>query len=192
MAASVDPLATVDDLTTYLGHPPANPQQAEWMLDGASAFVRTHCGWSISRETDVVWPRDASGGRLLTLPTLRLVAVASVLVDVPDWADAEEWVTTVTWSTAGMLYRESGWPDALQSVTVVGTHGYTAEEMPRDIMAVVCGLSSRMASAAGKGSATVQRVGNVQTSYNRDGAEQAGLTGLEQAALDRYRIRLVG
>jgi hypothetical protein len=178
VAASVDPLATVDDLTTYLGHPPANPQQAEWMLDGASAFVRTHCGWSISRETDVVWPRDASGGRLLTLPTLRLVAVASVLVDVPEWA--------------GMLYRESGWPDALQSVTVVGTHGYTAEEMPRDIMAVVCGLSSRMASAAGKGSATVQRVGNVQTSYNRDGAEQVGLTGLEQAALDRYRIRLVG
>jgi hypothetical protein len=118
VAASVDPLATVDDLTTYLGHPPANPQQAEWMLDGASAFVRTHCGWSISRETDVVWPRD--------------------------------------------------------------------------IMAVVCGLSSRMASAAGKGSATVQRVGNVQTSYNRDGAEQVGLTGLEQAALDRYRIRLVG
>lgn len=189
---SVDPLASVDDLTIYLGHAPTNVQQAKWMLDGASAFVRAHCGWSISRETDVVWVRDAFGGRLLTVPTLRLVAVASVIVDVAGWFDAEEWLTGISWSTAGLLYREAGWPDALAAVTVAATHGYTAEEMPLDIKAVVCGLSSRMVSAAGKGSATAQRVGNVQTTYNRDGAEQVGLTGLEQAALDRYRIRLIG
>ena len=45
---------TADDLTAYLGHPPANLTQAGFMLDAATEFARGYCGWS-TREPDAVW-----------------------------------------------------------------------------------------------------------------------------------------
>ncbi|GAB3467114.1 hypothetical protein [Actinophytocola sediminis] len=173
-------LATVDDLTAYLGHPPSNPTQAGWMLDAASEFVRGYCRWSITRETDVVWTLDAAGGRLLAVPTLHLVSVSSILVH------GVERVGEVETSSAGLLYLHAGWPTAYRSVVVRAVHGH--EQTPRDVLAVVCALTSRMLTTPGAGPMTSSRIGSVQITYGNDGAETAGLTRTEQIALARHRL----
>jgi hypothetical protein len=129
-------LATADDLTAYLGHPPDNPAQAAFMLDAASEFVRGYCGWSITREPDAVWTLDAAGGRLLAVPTLHLVSVSSILVR------GVERVGEIEISSAGLLYWPDGWPTGYRSVVVRAVHGH--EQTPRDVLAVVCALASRM------------------------------------------------
>lgn len=172
-------LASTDDLATYLGHPPANPSQAAFMLDAASAFVRGYCRWSITREA-AVWMLDAAGGRLLAVPTLHLVSVSSVLVH------GVERVGDVEASAAGLLYLQEGWPVAYNAVVVRAVHGY--DQTPRDVLAVVCALASRMLATPGVGPITSYRIGGVQVSYGRDGAETVGLTLTEQTALTRYRL----
>lgn len=173
-------LATADDLAAYLGHPPANPAQAGFMLDAASEFVRGYCGWSITREPDTVWTLDAAGGRLLAVPTLHLVSVSSVLVR------GVERVSEVETSAAGLLYRSAGWPTAYRSVVVRAVHGH--EQTPRDVLAVVCALASRMLATPGTGPVISSRIGSVQLTYGPDGAESVGLTLTERTALDRHRL----
>lgn len=172
-------LATTDDLAAYLGEPPANPAQASFALDAASELVRTYCGWSITREPDAAWTLDAIGGRLLALPTLHLIAVASVLVDGKPVDDAES-------SSAGLLYRHAGWPNGYGSVEVHADHGH--DTTPRHIVAVVCSLASRLLATAGQGPVTGYRVGGVQITYGRDGGESIGVTLAERLVLDRHRV----
>jgi hypothetical protein len=173
-------LATADDLTAYLGHLPANPTQAGWMLDAASEFVRGHCRWSITREADAVWTLDAAGGRLLAVPTLHLVSVSSVLVH------GVERVGEIETSAAGLLYWHAGWPTAYRSVVVRAEHGH--EQTPRDVLAVVCALASRMLTTPGTGPITGSHIGSVQVNYGPDGAESVGLTHTEETALSRHRV----
>lgn len=173
-------LATTDDLAAYLGHPPANPGQAGFMLDAASEFVRGYCGWSITREVDAVWTLDATGGRLLAVPTLHLVSVSSVLVR------GVECVSEVEASTAGLLYRRGGWPTGYRSVVVRAVHGH--EQTPRDVLVVVCAVASRMLTVPGTGPVTSHRIGSVQVTYGPEGAETVGLTRIEEAALTRHRL----
>lgn len=173
-------LATSEDLAAYLGQPPDNPSQAGFMLDAASAFVRSYCRWSITREPDAVWTLDAAGGRLLAVPTLRLVSVSSVLVH------GVERVGEIEASAAGLLYLQAGWPTGYNAVVVRAEHGY--DQTPRDVLAVVCALASRMLATPGVGPITSYRIGGVQISYGRDGAETIGLTQTEQTALTRYRL----
>jgi hypothetical protein len=172
-------LATSEDLAAYLGHPPDNPAQAGFMLDAASAFVRGYCRWSITSEA-AVWTLDAAGGRLLAVPTLHLVSVSSVLVR------GVERVGEVEASAAGLLYLQAGWPTGYNAVVVRAEHGY--DQTPRDVLAVVCALASRMLAIPGAGLITSYRIGGVQINYGRDGAETAGLTQTEQTALDRHRL----
>jgi hypothetical protein len=173
-------LATTDDLAAYLGHPPGNPAQATFMLDAASEFVRGYCRWSITRETDAVWTLDAAGGRLLAVPTLHLVSVSSVLVH------GVERIGEIETSAAGLLYWRVGWPVGYRSVVVRAVHGH--EQTPRDVLAVVCALASRMLTVPGIGPVTSHRIGSVQANYGPEGAETVGLTQTEQTALARHRL----
>jgi hypothetical protein len=177
----VTALATADDLEKYLGHPPANPDQATWYLDAASAFARSYCQWSISYEADVEWTLDGPGGCLLALPTLHLIAVTALSVndELVDPAELEL-------SQTGLVVRRCGWPHQLGGIVAVATHGYS--ETPRDVTAVVCSAASRMLGGAGKGSVTTERVGGVQVTWGREGAEASALSKTEVNALDRYKL----
>jgi hypothetical protein len=146
------PLATAEDLTAYLGQPPNNPTQAGFMLNAASAFVRGYCRWSITREA-VVWTLDAAGGRLLAVPTLHLVSVASVLVH------GVKRVGEVEARADGLLYLQAGWPTGYNAVVVRAEHGY--DQTLRDVLAVVCALASRMLATPGAGPITSYRIGGV-------------------------------
>lgn len=111
-------------------------------VDAASAFVRGCCRWAITSEA-VVWTLDAAGGRLLTVPTLHLVAVSSVLVHrVARVSDVEA-------SAAGLLYLHAGWPTGYNAVVVRVEHG--CDQTLRDVLAVVCALASRMLATPGAG-----------------------------------------
>ncbi|WP_158884015.1 mobile element protein [Amycolatopsis anabasis] len=90
----------------------------------ASARFRGEVRHPVSRVADEeVW-LDGTGGTVLTLPAAPVVAVTTVEVDGQP-------VTDFTWSRQGQLRRATGWPDELDVVRVVYTHGY--EPVPEDI-----------------------------------------------------------
>ena len=132
--------------------------------------MRAYCGWAITREADAVWTLDAAGGRLLAVPTLHLVSVSSVLVHGVERARSRP-------VRAGLLYRRAGWPAGYRSVMVRAVHGH--EQTPRDVLAVVCALASRILSTPGADPITSHRIGSVEVTYASDGAETVGLTRTE-------------
>lgn len=150
------------------------------MLDAASEFVRGYCRWNITREPDATWTLDPAGGRLLAVPTLHLVSVSSVLIH------GTEQVQDVEISSAGLLYRRAGWPSAYRSVVVRADHGHN--HTPRDVLAVVCALASRMLTTPGAGPITSHRIGSVQITYSLEGAESFWFTQSERCALNRHRL----
>lgn len=177
-------LATPDDLTAYLGAEPPSAAQAAFLLDAATAVVRSYCGWSITKTEDVtVWTLDSRGGAVLTVPTLYLRSLVAVVVRGTPVELSE-----ITFSASGVLVRPyHPWPVGLGAVAVQGTHGY--DEPPADVKAVVCSLASRGVVLAGKGPVTSYRVGGVQINYAANGPDATGLSDAETRVLDGYRLR---
>lgn len=106
---------------------PFTPSQVR----AAGEQVRVECGWHIAPTVTETLTLDSAGGRVLTLPTLRLVAVTEVR-DVTG--DTPEVLTGWRQSKVGMLSRVS-WPVGFAAVEVDLTHGYP--ECPPDLLAVL-------------------------------------------------------
>ncbi|MGW5720780.1 hypothetical protein ACWEVP_31725 [Amycolatopsis sp. NPDC003865] len=184
---SLPPLASLDDLTAYLGVPPLNEAQSTFMLRSASALVRLHCRWPITKvEDSTTWVVDSNGTELLTVPTLALRSVTAVSVRGKP-VDLSE----VSYSASGVLcLRRYLWPVGPDAVTVTGVSGH--DEPPDELVAVVCSLASRSTAMAGRGPVTAYRVGGIQVTYGRNGdGEVIGLSPIESAVLDRYRLPLL-
>ncbi|ADG97634.1 conserved hypothetical protein [Segniliparus rotundus DSM 44985] len=109
----------------------ADHGRAEQSLRAATAAVRDHCRWHIAPVVAQTENVACDGGRVLALPTLRLVSVQSVTVD-------GEQITGYRADPAGLLVRESGWPEG--TVTVEFTHGY--DDAPA-VAALICEQAAR-------------------------------------------------
>jgi hypothetical protein len=184
---SLPPLATLDDLTAYLGVPPTNDAQATFMLSSASALVRLYCRWPITKvEDSTTWVVESNGTELLTVPTLALRSVTAVVVRGTP-VDLSE----VSYSASGVLYRRRYlWPISPDAVSVTGVSGY--DDAPDELVAVVCSLASRTTVMAGRGPVGSYRVGGVQITYGKNSAgEVIGLSPIESAVLDRYRLPIL-
>lgn len=152
--------------------------RAQMALDAASAEIRGYCGWTISAETDIQADLDVScTRRVLLLPSLMVTAVTSVTEDGTVLA-----TTDYSWSSAGMLRRESGcWTEGYGKVSVVFSHGYAT--VPDDVVQVCCRLAADdLADPTGRRRSV--RLGSMQIDY---------ATGQPQSdpntvTLDRYRI----
>ncbi|OXM69631.1 mobile element protein [Amycolatopsis vastitatis] len=72
---------------------------------------------------DEIW-LDGHGGTVLFLPTAPVLAVATVEV-------RGQAVTDYTWSRDGVLRRRACWPDELNAIRVVYTHGH--DPIPDDV-----------------------------------------------------------
>jgi hypothetical protein len=171
----VAPLATPADLRRLTGGAWADGLAALDALEAASSAVRTYCGWHISTEVEATAVVDRDGGRVLTVPCLHLTAVHMVLDQDGATLDGYQW------SAMGALFRPGRWPAGFRAVTVTYSGGYPV--VPRELVAVVCGLAGRYSTPAGVASWTV---GSQTLTFS--GEAGPGLTSVESAVLDRYRI----
>jgi hypothetical protein len=174
---ALDLLASVDDLSGRLGRAltAAESDRAELLLADASAAVRSYTGQHISQSETT--SRLRLRGGTVRLPQRPVIDVASV-------ADTDGVDLDVTWVAGDRLVVTNayltGWVD------VTYTHGY--EEIPSEIIAVVCQIAGRAfgrpADESGMQSETIG-----QYSYTVGVAAAAGGLGLlndERAVLDRY------
>ncbi|MFJ4168382.1 hypothetical protein ACIPY3_02615 [Paenarthrobacter sp. NPDC089714] len=149
----------------------------EPLLKGASAGLRRYAGWHIAPVLEETLVGDGPGGRLLLLPTGRLLSVVSVdnggTVMDPAVVDA---------SKAGMLeLRDGWWTSRLGAVSVRVRHGFDladAEDVRQIVKQVVANaLSSPMG-------ATREQAGTVSISWATTAPGVSGGLSLLQRDLD--------
>lgn len=88
--------------------------------DAASAAVRGYCRWHVAPVVEETITVDGSGGKVLQLPSMRVVDVLEVSV-LGCVLDASEFA----WSAAGLLELHGKWfPKHYRSVEVTLRHGY--------------------------------------------------------------------
>jgi len=181
-------LATVSDVEARLGRALTADEQdrLEAILDDVSAVIRSYTGQQFDRAetTDRLKVR---GGKV-TLPQLPVVAVDTV-VNMDGNAVAHRWYAGATVELLLSVPDEWAWePYRITPswVDVTYTHGY--DEVPADIVAVVCQVALRAfgtdATAAGVVQESIDdysyRVGTIAASG------PAGLMADERAVLNRY------
>lgn len=144
---ALDPLASESDLAT-LGVDISDASLAALALDMASAAVREAAGSPISALVSTV-DVEGGAGRWLSLPFTPVREVTEVAIDgdpVSDWR-----------LISGSLFRRDGWASCLPTVvTVTAAHGYN--EVPADIVLLVCELAGAGISAAIEGVEVKTRV----------------------------------
>lgn len=153
------------------------------------SWVRRYCGWHVLGEITETITVDGSGSRLLQLPTLRVVAIASV--SELSWSGSEDVDTPIrdrvdfTWSTHGVLERRRGcWTRERRGVTVTLTHGFADADV---VLGVIVAAAARQVGAPGGN--VLSRVGDI--AYQSSGAGAAGGAAFlqsEYAVLDHYRL----
>lgn len=175
---SLDPLASVEDLEGRLGRALSDDEadRAELLLADASATVRSYTGQQFTAATnDTARLRSRSG--IVILPQRPVTAVGGVedtdgnTIDF-TWYDGDRFTltnVTVCW------------------VDVTYDHGY--DEIPEDIIAVVCQIAGRaMGTPSDQTGLSSESIGTY--SYSVGAAAAAGTAGLlndERTILDRYR-----
>ncbi|MGA5467171.1 hypothetical protein [Mycobacterium sp. NPDC050041] len=153
---------------------------AERLLSASLATARRFCGWHVAPVQSDVVKRDGDGGRLLRLPTLRLVTLTSVIENGVDiTADVVE-----SGDAAGCLYKAAGgrWCRGIANITVSFTHGF--DDAP-DFDAALLSWIDRTSFAAGGGRPNV--VGPVQWPVE-EMATGSAFSAVERSLLESFRL----
>jgi hypothetical protein len=158
-----------------LAEPPSGVDAQSWAA--ACEAVRGYCGWHIAPSVVEKITVDGPGGSLLLLPTLRLTDLTEVTSDGRP-------VTAPEWSEAGMV--RGSWSSRFRGITATITHGY--DECPAEVLEIVRDLakSGGRVGVSSQSSGPHGVVYGMTTASSQAGA--VGLSKLQQAALDRYRI----
>lgn len=190
-------LANVDDLETRLGRTltAAEGPRAEALLEDASAAVRGYTGQQITRPDPADDDTRTATARLKVVGgTVRLPQ--RPVNDVTSVKDTNGNDVLFTWYAGDVVQVASNVPDTwawvpwlngIAYVDVTYAPGY--EEVPGDIVAVVCQVAARALGQppddSGKTSETIAGY-----SYTVGTAAASGAVGLlpdEKAVLDRYK-----
>lgn len=143
------------------------------LLVEAEAAIRDYCGWHIAPvRTDTV-TLTSLGGYALTLPSLKVRAVASITV---NGSTIDGW----TWREDGVLFRRSRWPRG--TVVVTFTHGFDAVPALNPII--------RDVAARAVATGPYVQVGQVRIGADHATGLPVGgkLTTSELAVVDKYRL----
>jgi len=170
-----DPLLDNADVVDWLGAPV--PTFSQQVAEGA---VTGYCGWHVAPERTETIRVQASGSRVVLLPSLHIVDVTSVLDENGD-------PVTFTCETSGVLRL---WAPHTGRLTVTYTHGYA--ECPDGVAGVVLSVLGRAVTNP-RGLVQAQETRGPVTRSESYGASanEIGATGLlasERAVLDRYRL----
>ena len=151
----------------------------ETRLDGVIAAIRGYCGWHIAPAYDATFVVDGPGGRVLSLPTLRLNSVVSVTENGTELdADAFEW------SHDGTLRRSCNWTERYRGIVVVANSGF--DKIPADLLAVVIDAFAQ-AKAIPLNEPPPEKMGPFEFGGSAGGVV---FNASQQIILDRYRIPL--
>lgn len=155
----------------------ASDPRVEPLLAGASAGLRKFAGWHIAPVLEETLVGDGPGGRLLVLPTGRLLSVVSV-----DNGGETVDITTVDSSKLGMLELRSGWwSSRFGAVSVRVQHGYDLADV-EDIRQIVKQVTSNaLSSPMG---ATREQAGTVSISWATTAPGVSGGLSLLQRDLE--------
>lgn len=191
------PLASVADLEARLGRDLATEQQlarASALLADASAAVRSYTGQQFSRATSTVRVNPPVRGAILLpqRPVNNVTAVTSAIGNIPQqflWDGLNLYVGAflagvVVNASANYHYYEDG---RRPPVIVTYDHGY--DDVPQDVLAVVCQIAGRAMGRPLEDSG-VQQEALGSYSYSTGVAAAAGGVGMlkdERAVLDIYR-----
>lgn len=154
-----------------------DPETTRLLKAGLRA-ARNRCGWHVTPvKTDDAAVLDGPGGRLLALPTLRLVELTEISEDGAPLA-----VTDLDVSLRGMVEKKSGafWTCRFSGVVVKMTHGHDDAD---DFNAAVLSLIDRASFAPSGGRA--REIGPFQYDVVQ---AAGGWTDDEKAWLEPYRL----
>ncbi|MCV7358484.1 hypothetical protein [Mycolicibacterium fluoranthenivorans] len=150
------------------------------LLPAGIAAARRYCGWHVSPviDDDEI-TLDGPGGRLLTLPTLRLDELTKLTEDGIDLVLADLEI-----SGKGMVRKRSGayWTCRFSGLVVKMTHGFDDAD---DFNAAVLSWIDRSSMASVGGRPTV--VGPFQYPSEAMAAGSA-FSDVERSLLDKYRL----
>lgn len=186
----MDPLATTDDLSARLGRTLTDDEvtQAEALLAGASARVRTYTGLDFTTATDDVAQVRVRNG-IARLPKRPVTAVSGV-VDLNDQSLEHTWLNDDRVRMSPLIdspWVYEPWRNPIPEVRVTYSHGY--DTVPDDVVDIVCSMAAR-SMARGPDSGAIQSESIAGYSYSLGATAAAGTVGLlndERAALDVYR-----
>ncbi|ALY08855.1 head-to-tail adaptor [Arthrobacter phage Galaxy] len=184
-AFRLPPLVTPEEFSAWTnGKIAANDPRVEPLLRGASAGVRRYCGWHIAPVLEETLDGDGPGGRLLILPTGRLLK----LLTVDNGGEAVD-PAAVDKSKSGMLELRAGaWSSRLGSVSVRVRHGYDVADVADVAQIIKQVTANALASPMG---ATREQAGQVSISWATTApGVSGGLTLLERdlAVLSAFKI----
>lgn len=178
-AFRLPPLVTAEEFSDWTrGKVSATDPRVEPLLLGASAGIRRWARWHIAPVLEETLTGDGPGGRLLLLPTGRLLEVltasnAGTAVDVDNLAFSERGMVEFT--------DGSAWSSRLGSVSVRVRHGWDVADVA-DVQQIVKQVTANaLASPMG---ATREQAGSVSVSWAVTAPGVAGGLSLLQRDLD--------
>lgn len=177
----MQPLASVTELELHLGRT-LDTDTATQALELASGAVRAYCKWNLSYTIDDVMEVYGDGSHILTLPTLCLIDVKEIIVDLVDLGPLTRSVDLM-WTRKGQIKYTPGWCKD-QVVLVTCDHGY--DPIPDVIRLVTLDAAARQ--LANPEGLVASRVGEVSRTYTSTSVTTANLTTLHQALLDNHRL----
>lgn len=163
----MDPLISFDDLQERL----SGTGVTEAYVEGVSTAIRNYCGWHVAPVISEKLTVDGHGGKVLNLPTLRVVSIDEVTV-------LGAVVDDVEWSTDGTLRGD--WPDRWRSIVVELRHGFDSAP---DLLAVAMDAMARASLSELGGQA--ETIGPFSFGPSQGGFQ---FFAHELAVLDRYRL----
>lgn len=122
------PELTPDDVNRYTKGrlPGGTDADTQNLLDAALAAARRYCGWSVSPVETVTLTVDGPGGRVLSLPTLNLIAVTAISESGVAW-DVANLDTSRKQGTVEK-HPYGHWTSRKGAISVTMTHGLTETE----------------------------------------------------------------
>lgn len=140
----------------------ADDNAAQDAIDAALAAARRYCGWHVSPSVTETISVDGPGGRVLSLPTLNLTAVASVTE-----ADSAVDVSGLDRSQSkGTLTKRFGcWTRRDGAISVQMTHGFTESEAADWRRGIVALVDARSQVSERAGDVKRDKVDDVETEW---------------------------
>jgi hypothetical protein len=179
--------ATADEIEAFTkGQVDAADERVADAIKAVTLSIRREAGWHIGPVvTDHTLTLDGPGGRLLQLPTMKLVELKSVTQLGTALALDDD---THDWSELGLVEKRDGtfWTDRYRKIVVVMDHGY---EDYSDLKFLALSLTARgLSSPFG---ATREQAGSMSIQWATPQSGVAGgivPTSVELSIVNRYRL----
>lgn len=158
-AFRLPPFVSAEEFSAWTaGKIAANDPRVLPLLRGASAGIRRWVGWHIAPVLEETLTGDGPGGRLLILPTGRLLSVVSV----DNAGDAVD-NSAVDVSRSGMLELRGGaWSSRFGAVSARVRHGWDLADVGDVCQIVKQAVASALSSPMG---ATREQAGTISISW---------------------------